>query len=178
MTPGLVETGLWVLGIRLPVLLSLCPAGLPHPPPPYQIASVSKNVASSQRLGRECFGLGAARGGQASSLHRLVGRAPWDPDTKLSMCLMGVLLGCRFAVFWGAERDLESPAGGQAPEPPCPSLLDKCLAPSGFPGASRERPEHHPHNECPGLVPDGFYQLAHLSPGAGLFPSASSPQIP
>ena len=102
----------------------------------------------------------------------------WDPDTKLSMCLMGVLLGCRFAVFWGAERDLESPAGGQAPEPPCPSLLDKCLAPSGFPGASRERPEHHPHNECPGLVPDGFYQLAHLSPGAGLFPSASSPQIP
>ena len=63
--------------------------------------------------GRECFGLGAARGGQASSLHRLVGRAPWDPDTKLSMCLMGVPLGCRFAVFWGAERDLESPAGGQ-----------------------------------------------------------------
>ena len=54
-------------------------------------------------------------GGARPPDSRLVGRAPWDPDTKLSMCLMGVLLGCRFAVFWEAERDLASPAGGQAP---------------------------------------------------------------
>lgn len=63
---------------------------------------------------RVCGGAGCAR---PPELARLVGRAPWDPDIKPSMCLMqlGVSLGCRFAAFWEAERDPVSAVGGQAP---------------------------------------------------------------
>lgn len=72
------------------------------------------------------------------------------------------------------------------PEPPCPSLLlDKCLVPSGFPGASQERPEHHPHNERQGLglVPDGFYsfptppQERGCSPRSPVLRSPKSPAL-
>lgn len=79
------------------------------PSPCLQIALVSKNVAFSQRLGQGHVGLGAAgREGRGDGggirppeLAILLGRAPWDPDTKPSMCLMelGVSLGCRFAAF-------------------------------------------------------------------------------
>ena len=72
------------------------------------------------------------------------------------------------------------------PEPPCPSLLlDKCLVPSGFPGASQERPKHHPHNERQGLglVPDGFYsfptppQERGCSPRSPVLRSPKSPAL-
>lgn len=114
-----MEAGVWGFGIRLPVLLQPLPCWCPSPP---QTASVSKNVAFSLGLGRACVGLGVISvcvGGCAKppELAQLVGRAPWDPDTKPSMCLMelGVSLGCRFAAFWEAERDPVSAVGGQAP---------------------------------------------------------------
>lgn len=110
-TPGRVETGVRGFGIRLPVLLQPVShsAFFPH------IASVSKNRASLQRLGwMQLEGGGGAR---PPELAILVGRAPWDPDTKPSMCLieLGVSLGYCFAAFWEAERDPASAAGGQAP---------------------------------------------------------------
>lgn len=71
-TPGRVETGVQGFGIRLPVLLQ----PVPHGACPLQIALVSKNVASSQRLGQGHVGLGAA-GGRGGGTREVSGLQNW-----------------------------------------------------------------------------------------------------
>lgn len=109
-------SGVWGFGIRLPVLLQPLPCWCPFPPGCLSF----QECGLLPGAGRGRVGLGAMSVGGCArppELARLGGRAPWDPDTKPSMCLMdmGVSLGCRFAAFWEAERDPASAVGGQAP---------------------------------------------------------------
>lgn len=77
-TPDHVETGVQSFGIRLPALLQPVPQGAVSP----QIALVSKNMASSQRLGWGFVSLGAMVGGggcQASKTGHTGGQGSLGP---------------------------------------------------------------------------------------------------
>lgn len=112
-TPGRVETGVQGFGIRLPALLQ----PVPHGAFPPRLPRFLRTWPFPKGWGGGVSAWVQPGGARPPELARPVGRAPWDPDTKPSMCLMelGVSLGCCFAAFWEAERDPASAAGGQAP---------------------------------------------------------------
>lgn len=98
-TPGRVETGVQGFGIRLPVLLQPLPHGafpLPTDCLGFQECGIFPEAGAGACRPR-CSWWGDGGGIRPPELAILVGRAPWDPDTKPSMCLME--LGCRFAAF-------------------------------------------------------------------------------